>query len=389
VILFISNGTGEDMFGAAIARRIGPSVPKKALPLVGVGKPYEGHASCVGPLVSMPSNGFIFNSWANLWGDLRAGFISMSLRQWETAIAEGGRAKAVVVVGDAYALAIGVWLARTRPLYYLNPLVSVFYTQNQTLQDRLGRLNEWGADDFTVFERSLYRYAHKVFVRDEPSAQRLHGLGHDQVHYWGSFAMDVLEPLTNDLGTISGGNPVLALLPGSRADANFSLGIMLEAAALVPDYTAIVAWAKPIGEVEPPAGWALEPKSNSHTVAHKAGARVHIFNGAFSEIVHAAHAVVGTAGTANEQAAGLGKPVVGFATPGPQYTRGFALRQKRLLGDALELSQADPAAIAKAIGSICNHPERYQLMSQAGQTRIGKAGALPRIAREIESLLVK
>ena len=40
-------------------------------------------------------------------------------------------------------------------------------------------------------------------------------------------------------------------------------------------------------------------------------------------------------GTANEQAAGLGIPVVGFATAGPQYVAGFAARQQRLLGAAL------------------------------------------------------
>jgi uncharacterized protein (TIGR03492 family) len=387
VILFISNGTGEDMFGATIAQHISPAIAKMALPLVGSGRAYEPHARRVGPLRTMPSQGFIFNSWSNLWGDLRAGFVSMSLSQWRAAKQVGKEAKAVVVVGDAYALAVGAWLARTRPLFYLNPLVSVFYTEASTLAQRLGRLNEWGADDFTAFERSFYRYAHKVFVRDPASAQRLQDLGHPQVHCWGSFAMDVLSPPQTDLSHLGEGKPILALLPGSRSDAYYSLGLMLEAAAILHEYTALVAWAKPLDELELPSGWSLERPDSQHGVAQRGAVKVHLLMGHFSEVIYAAKLVLGTAGTANEQAAGLGKPIVAFATPGPQYTQGFAQRQKRLLGEALEVVAAQPPSIVQALQNIAADPERYQQMSQAGQARIGVAGALPRIAKEIEGLL--
>jgi uncharacterized protein (TIGR03492 family) len=103
--------------------------------------------------------------------------------------------------------------------------------------------------------------------------------------------------------------------------------------------------------------------------------------GYFSEILHHAKVALGTAGTANEQAAGLGVP-----TPGPQFTLGFAQRQRRLLGPALTLAKPEPTEIAQAVRAVLEE-ERYRLASAAGKERIGTPGALPRIAEEIQEVL--
>jgi uncharacterized protein (TIGR03492 family) len=96
---------------------------------------------------------------------------------------------------------------------------------------------------------------------------------------------------------------------------------------------------------------------------------------------HHAKVALGTVGTANEQAAGLGIP-----TPGPQFTLGFAQRQRRLLGPALTLAKPEPTEIAQAVRAVLEE-ERYRLASAAGKERIGTPGALPRIAEEIQEVL--
>lgn len=109
--------------------------------------------------------------------------------------------------------------------------------------------------------------------------------------------------------------------------------------------------------------------------------------GAFSALLHAAAdsggLALGTAGTASEQAAALGVPVIGFPTAGPQYVPGFAARQARLLGAALTLSAPDPQAVAAAVRALLQDSRRLAFARAQGQERMGARGALAQIARDI------
>lgn len=187
-VLFVSNGPTEDAIGARIAQGLGLEV--YALPLVGRGLAYEGVArEVLGPRQEMPSGGFLFGSLGNLLADLRAGFLSMSLAQWRAAWRFS--ADAVVVVGDAYALSVGLLAARGKPLYHVNPLVSAHYLEQASPWEVL---LDWGGSDFTPYERLLQRRARAVFVRDGASLQRLRRLGVAHAYFYGSFAMDLLSP---------------------------------------------------------------------------------------------------------------------------------------------------------------------------------------------------
>jgi len=96
---------------------------------------------------------------------------------------------------------------------------------------------------------------------------------------------------------------------------------------------------------------------------------------------------VGTAGTANEQAAGMGLPVVAFPTRGPQYVRPNALRQTRLLGKALRLVEAHPTVIAEAVRErLPDGPVRSEAQKE-GRERNGPPGALLEIANTIHKAL--
>lgn len=397
--LFISNGHAEDLIGAALAREVRAleAGPLLALPLVAEGKAYAGLAEVVGPLLTLPSGGFPFGSLENLRADVRAGLLTTSVRQWFAARKLAGRVRRVVVVGDTYALAVGALAAReigrtapgTRgprlPLVHVQPLVSSLYAQGMSAADHLRELNALGANVFMPWETALGRRAWRVYTRDAASARHL-ALKGVNAAYRGSFAMDVLPAPERDLSELRDGRPVLALLPGQRGDAGVSLPVMLDAAARLPELQAVAAFPRPFAELPDLPGWTVDMQDEFTATATREGARVWLLRGAFSATVHAARLALGTAGTANEQTAGLGVPVIGFPTRGPQYVPGFATRQARLLGRALTLSAPDAGAVAEAARRLLQDPERYAAAQTDGRARIGAAGALPAIAREMQAL---
>lgn len=386
VLLVVSNGHAEDAIAARVAALV--NHPTLALPVMGKGSPYEGLAQVelLEPRWAPPSGGFPFASAKNLIDDLKAGLLTIVPRQIRAVQQVRSRVKAVLAVGDAYALFLG-WLASARghkPLFHLQPLISAHYLKGRHWLDRLRHLNELGAEDFLWFERWLQRSARKVYVRDRLTESRAQNLGIAQAVFYGSFAMDMLGPPERPLDC---SKPVIALLPGTRADASFSLPIMIQAASLLPEFEAVVAWALPWEKVMLPPGFSLHIKSHGQALATNGKVSVRLEKGAFSAILHVARVAIGTAGTANEQAAGLGIPVVGFPTPGPQYTRAFAERQKRLLGDALHLVAADPESIAEAAQRLVKPGEARKRASSAARERLWPKGALPRIACELKEAL--
>jgi uncharacterized protein (TIGR03492 family) len=188
--------------------------------------------------------------------------------------------------------------------------------------------------------------------------------------------MDLLPPPERDLTPYLGTDPLLALLPGTRGDEAFSLPLMLEASRHLP-LTPAVAWAKDWSRLPPLSGWHAEEVDANTLRLEKEGRTAWVLRGAFSAILHRSRLALATAGTATEQAAGLGIPVIGFPTPGPQYTRAFARRQKRLLGKALHLVEPDPYQIAGQGLILLQAPEAYAQASQAGKERIGPPGGIP------------
>jgi uncharacterized protein (TIGR03492 family) len=95
--------------------------------------------------------------------------------------------------------------------------------------------------------------------------------------------------------------------------------------------------------------------------------------------------VLGTSGTGNEQAVGLGKPVIGFPTEGPQYLEGFAKAQKRLLGAGLTLEQANSENLSRAVRAAHQDQDFRERVKQAGLERMGLPGGAKRIALEVLS----
>ncbi len=393
-ILFVSNGHGEDAIGAKLAsefRQLQPHLNLEALPVVGRGNAYErAGVRVVGPRWEMPSGGFTFTSLKLLLADWRAGMYAQThAMHWA---ARGSRADVVIVVGDVYALWVTFSFALKDvkpPVYQVQPLVSRYYQDGMSVATRLERASRVTVDSYTAPERRYMRRVRKVFVRDERSAAWLRELGVPQAEFAGNVMMDLLEPEL-DLSSALDGRPVLALLPGTRDDYRFSLPIMLRTVASLPEVQAFAALPGVISNLELPSEWSwvapspTEKTASAEAVAlHASGARVPILRSAFAALLHASRLALGTAGTANEQAVGLGVPLVGFATRGPQYTLGFARAQGRLLGAGLRLEPAEPVRLAARVREGLNDAAWLEATRGVGGERMGEAGGARRIVSAI------
>lgn len=394
-LLIVSNGHGEDVIGAAIARELQSlGLEVLALPLVGRGNAYERAGFRVlGPRQEMPSGGFVRFNLNALVADLRSGWLPMTQAQYRALREASAGASATLVVGDIYGLFVGSRYG-AKPLFQVQPLVSVRYQGAKGLE----AIEHLPAQRFLIPERLLMRRAERVYPRDAESTAWLQKRGIRQAAYLGNPMLDAVEgeaPLELP-------EPYLLLLPGSRADAYFSLPIMLEAARGLRSLplTPVVAWSGlALDNLQIP-GWKLEGLSTgqsleptgqeigvTHTLTHPDGTRVFLAQGAFKSALLGSKLAFSTSGSAAEQAAGYGVPLIGFPTPGPQYTPSFARAQGRLLGKALTLTLPRDADVAQAARVLLAHPEAYRAAQEAGKRVMGEPGAARRIAEDIAARL--
>lgn len=375
-VTLLSNGYGEDTVGALLAEKLvqlAPHVSVRAFPTVDVGRAYERLGiPILGPRRVMPSGGLTLHTPRALLGDLRAGFLGMTASQVRAL--RGLETDLLLVVGDLYALLLS-GLVRTRARFYVQTLVSVHHASGGGT-----RLNRLFMERFTAPERLLMRrLVRHSYVRDAPTARYLQRFGLP-VSALGNPMLGALgegEALTE----LHLSPPVVALLPGTRRYAAASLQKMLAALLHWPAATGLVAWA---GEALPElGGWRAAPLDvlPGWELVH-GQRRVYALQGRFASVLRSAHLALGTSGTAHEQAAALGLPVVAFPHP-PLYTRAFLRNQKRLLADALTLSSPHPGEIARTLRALWEDPARFGRASHAGRARMGEPGGAEAIVRDL------
>lgn len=406
-MLLISNGHGEDALGVLLARallRTMPGVRITAFPVVGTGRRYhEAGIEVAGVQREMPTGGFVREGPGAWLRDVRAGLLRLSWEQWRALRRLRRECDWALAVGDAYAL----WLAGAvlrRPVAFVPTAKSDYIRPH-----------------FGIEVRAMRRWCFAVFPRDAVTARGLQARG-VPAYAAGNLMMDAVQGPATPLPATSG-RTVVGLLPGSRTEAYKNLVFLLQVVErLSPhEYVFPVALA---GELEMDrvaaaaahAGWTWsheEPLSPAEPSASGgAGGRdedaagspaavwkgyegtlrrgdhaVPCFRCRFSDILHASRAVIGMAGTANEQAAGLGIPVLTAPGEGPQFTPKFVATQKRLLGDALWVEPRDPDALAAAVVRLATDEALRARMAQAGKERMGPPGASRAIAECLVELL--
>src|SRR5690606_509553 len=289
--------------------------------------------------------GFTMHSPGVLWRDLRAGLLDLTARQ--ARFLRRQRPDAVFVIGDIYAQA-HAGLVRA-PRRVLQTLVSAHHAGGGPAALR------YFMEGFRSPELWLLRRADRVYARDAATAQLLADKGVNAAHL-GNPMMDGLSapPLITREQV---GAPVVALLPGSRGQAAASADLMRRALEHAPPVLGLVAWTA--NELPRLAeGWEEEPGDaypGIEAAWRRGESRIWWVEDRFPAVLASADAVMGTAGTANEQAVGLGLPVVAFPVP-PFYGAAYMRNQKRLLEGALLTTEPTPERISAMLRLALTDP---------------------------------
>jgi uncharacterized protein (TIGR03492 family) len=368
-LLFVSNGIGEDMIGARIISALERhDLTVTAYPLVGQGL-YPPDVLLLSPRQELPSGGFSLRAGLRgLRSDLAAGIVRLWFDQRRTLRGQRGRHDLVVAVGDAYCL----WMATAsaaRPVFVA--------TADSVRTGGFGRAARW----------AMRRHARRIFARDHDTARVLAAEGLPAAAL-GNVMMDLVHVRGEAFG-LSPDEPVITLLPGSRRESPENAARLARAAALIaesaPHARFLIAVPPTVSEERLRAG--LASLSGAAESEPDVIGRAHIqLTPAFGDAVARACIVIGMAGTAHEQAAGLGRPVIAFPGSGAQFGPEFLRTQHQLLGDALVPTRDYREAAAAAL-RLLGDPIERERRGAIGRQRIGGPGGAAAIARGIESML--
>lgn len=394
MVLVVSNGYGEDLVGARIAselRNAGVVRELAAFPLVGRGEPYRRQdVRIVGLSQQMPSGGFARTSMKSLVGDMRSGLMRCLWRQIREMRLLSRRVELTICVGDVFLLCMSA-LGGLRSRLLVATAKSEYISGHMAVERWLMR-----------------RLASTVVARDQPTSDALQRSG-VQSRYFGNFLMDVIDRSggyvhPSSLDTSS--TRLVCLLPGSRDDFGVNLCDMLRCLEALPagsslDFVVSLARRPESADLQLAllsGAWSYRERPDSATSGHVGDIilfggdgtprlAVAVVAGRFGDIIDSCDLVIGMAGTAVEQAVGLGRPAVTFPGRGAQFTAAFARAQKRLLGDAVCLVDSSrPSDVVNQIVSILSDSDRYAKMSSAGVVRMGEPGAARRFVEYIRAL---
>ncbi len=380
-ILFLSNGHGEDTVGARIARQLQheitgrglSSVQIRTMPIVGYGAPYhKAGVNVVGPQKELPSGGFAYLDQRNLAKDLKSGFLSLVAAQIKFIRSIRDQVDLVVGVGDQVILLLNRFFLK-KPMIFVGVADSYYY-------------NMGAKPVFTVPTRRLMRrYCPVVFARDKKSAESLQEHGVPQATFAGNPMMDTFDITGEDFGL---GEEFfkIGVLPGSREEAYDNFGKIMEVASHLIELTSGVSHGQDSGSSRLAFLVAVAPSLKLEELkCRSAGVdkalRV-ILTDKFGDVLNNSQLVIGLAGTANEQAAGMGKPVVTFPGTGSQVTPRFVEGQKKLLGDALLVVSTEPRAAAGQIAAVIDDAKQRGHMAAVGMERMGGRGAAAAIVEQ-------
>ena len=392
-VLLLSNGHGEDLSGAKIAEALmARGIAVEALPLVGHGRPYrQVGVPVLGHTQECSTGGLGYTSLAGRLREIGEGQWTYLLGRLLWLARHRRRFQRVVGVGDLLAV-LGAWLGGPGAAVYL-----VAYSSHYEGRLRL----PWPCG---ALLRS--RRIGQIWSRDALTAQDLSvQLGKPVVFAGNPFidgVMDVGQPSAQP----NSPGQSLALLPGSRIpEALHNLGLMLQVVSRLPIVlqegqplgiqAALVAslTVETIEAMAAPLGWQLDP---SQSLLRQGPWQVELHWGHFAAILHRADLVLASAGTASEQAVGLGKPVLQICGRGPQFTVGFAEAQRRLLGPGVSCATGKPGSVAvleatanlaaQHLGAMADPEAGTQWRRQLaaiGAERIGAGGGSETIATAI------
>lgn len=377
LVAFISNGHGEDAIAATIIRHIPDHFGVMALPLVGDGGSFRNlpRVDVLGPTRVMPSGGFIVRNPLGLGRDLRAGLVGLVFKQWRALRACRRRVVLTVAVGDLAAVLFA--LALPCPRFFVGTAKTDYY-------------RDWGERYFALERWILGRACSRVYARDALTADNLRQAGVPADFVGNPIIDELSDPQVAALPGKLANDPLVVLLPGSRADATSNWPVLLQTCKAMHDERpelVFVAALPPtlqersLADLAVAQGWSTDSPG---AVLCQGDARLHLIRGQLGALLPRARLCLGLAGTANEQAVGAGVPVLSFISTGSQYTRYFARRQQQLLGEALTVGPREPGMLARIALGLLDDDAYLQRVRAIGHDRFGEPGACRRIAEAIQ-----
>jgi uncharacterized protein (TIGR03492 family) len=404
-LLVLSNGHGEDLIALRVVQSLlqhHPELEIAVLPLVGEGSAYgpleqAGALRRIGPRRSLPSGGFSNQSLRGLLADLGAGVLGLSWRQWRLVRRWGRAGDPVLAVGDLLPLLLA-W-ASGAPYGFIGTPKSDYTWASGPGSAGLAALchsckgSEWDPWEWALLARRRCRL---VALRDRLTARglRRHGVA---ALAPGNPMMDGLEP--DSLPAALQPMRRLLLLGGSRMPE--ALGNLRRLLAALEGWTPSqpVLVLAPCGsrpgaaEWEPllqGLGFAPDPipaGSGAAACWRRGPLQLLVGPGRFAAWAAWAELGLAAAGTATEQLVGLGIPALSLPGPGPQFKRGFAERQSRLLGGAVAVCRS-PAQLRDRLELLLVDSALRQQLGAIGRRRMGPPGGSEALARLVAERLL-
>ena len=386
-----SNGHGEDTIACKVLdelRAQRPSLSVEVWPMVGEGTAFQARGEqMVGARNLLPSAGFATISPKLMIDDLLAGWVQTHWRQYKAARALRARYRMVLAVGDIIPIVAAV--AARAPFMFIGCAKSYYYNPGRA----------YAATDKYL----LRKYCALTFPRDRKTVAELEASGIETL-YLGNPMMDGLEPTGADLG-IGADDVVIGMLAGTRADADGNMLDLIDAAGRAhahferPERVRFVFAARSgldaaeiaakIGADSRFGNWRViaategaEAPGIVLRLGDPHGVEVIVIKGAFPDVLHASSLVIGMAGTANEQAIGLGIPLITVPSAGVQGDN-YVKMKGVYFGEAALSVPRDADTIAAAAAGLLADPERCARMAAAGRERMGEPGASRAIAGRV------
>ncbi|MEB3343129.1 lipid-A-disaccharide synthase-related protein [Okeania sp.] len=392
-ILFLSNGHGEDTHNCQIIKaltKISPDINISAMPIVGSGNSYKSlNIPIINPTANMPSGGFLYLNPLLLLQDLKKGLISLTWQQLQAVWKFTKNCDLIMATGDIVVAAI----AYSTKVPYI-----VFLSADSSYYE--GRIN------LGLILPKLLNNSRclKVFARDTFTAKDLNQQGIKKAEFVGTPVMDNLTSTGKNL-LLKPKLFTIAILPGSRLpEAGKNLCLLLKLVREIVKVmgenvcqfraTIVPILMSELEAISTSEGW--EYQGNKLIFSTKEfSIEVICYEDAFADILQYSNLVIGMAGTAIEQAVGLGKPVITIPGNGPSFTYRFAEAQTRLLGSSVQVIGKQPAnslilqEAAQKVKEVLADQEYLEACIQNGLERMGKPGGSEKIANYIVQYLSK
>jgi len=348
----ISNGYGEDLIASHVAKallELSLDLDLTVTPLVG-----DGHrfiAAGFQPSIQnamLPSGGFLRKITA-FFQDLISGMLVQVWEQFKHIRRLSHRMDARVCVGDVFCLVLG-----TRGL------------KQTTVFLPTAKSNKFMAHSAIEYWL-IRRLANLVVTRDQETADAFNAKGIKAI-YVGNPMMDGLKVLSSTGWSVDGvfSDPpaLMTVLPGSRDEAydNMAYIFWLLSKWVLPVKPVAVLVAKAptlstdlLIQRAVNGGWEV---LTDVMIKYPKNGVVIEFTSRFVDALSVSRCVIGLAGTANEQAVFLNRPVICFEGFGPQSTLNRFDEQRRLLGSLLYVvPERRDQAIFAVLNPLISNPE--------------------------------